>query len=577
MRAPAAASASLPATALVACVTGLLLSGCGGAWRPAAPASSTRPPLPPAPSVTAGEMKAVGLLGDVPLRASRLGAGPSSLVASGQALDNEWMGAFVQVPQELCLVAYARASSSVEDVDVAVYSEEGTSLAVDEARDVHPTVLMCPPHPQRVYIAAHVVEGEGLVAVGAQFVRKEQAPAVARELAIRGAIGEEPRAADAWPGLDEAVRTRRAELGGRWDEFRRVALPVDASAPTYASLTMDANQCVDALVVPDDDVALLDVEAIDEQGRVVARARDGLGERTLTLCSPLAMAGALAVRPHVGRGLAAVVLSRAVGDVAQDLSERPTIAWMAPARSLDAAKRATNALLAKSGYPAAVSTASGVLSLGRRVSLPLELGPLDGACGRIDIVAGAPLALVEARIWGDGDSLLASGAASSSLALFACTRGPARLELEAMGRPGPYAVLVRPESWKDPSFAAHPLASSRMLARAAVGEGTLLPGRDNAARELALDPSRRVVWMVMVPAGRCLRATVGVQGDGAGIEIRAFDASDVEVDRAEAAHAATVRACAFPDTARPIRFEVRSSAGHLEAVVGERIDSPDGS
>jgi hypothetical protein len=553
----------------------IILAGCAP-FRPSPHEATTRVPLG-APEVTAGQLRARALLGDVPARASRLGAGPPSLVASGEALDNEWLGAFVQVPPELCMLAYARASSSVEDVDVAVYSDEGTSVAVDEARDVHPTVLVCPPHPIRVYVAAHVVEGEGLVAVGAQLVAREQAAAVAHGLAVRGALGQGTRAADAWPGLDEAVRSHRLELGGKWEEFKRVALPVDVSAPTYASMPVDADQCVDAVIVPDDDVALLDVEATDDQGRVVARAREGMGPRSMTLCSPVPMAGTLSVRPHAGRGLVAIVLARAGGDVARDLSERPAIVWMSPTRSLEVAKRATNALLAKSGYPPPASTASGVLALGRRASLPLELGWLgSSSCGRIDVVAGAPLSLLEARVWGAGDALLASGEASSSLALFACTRGPARLELEARGRPGPYAVLVRPEPWKEPSFTAHPLASSRMLARAAVGEAMLLPGKDGAARELALDASRLVTWTETVPAGRCLRVTVGAQGDGSGIEIRAFEPRDVEIDRAEAAHAAAVRACAPQDASRIIRFEMRASAGHLDSVVGERIDSTDG-
>ena len=102
-----------------------------------------------------------------------------------------------------------------------------------------------------------------------------------------------------------------------------MALAVDARMPTYAALPIDAGECVDAVVVPDEDVALLDVEAIDEQGRVVARAKEGSGSRTLTVCSPIQMAGTLSVRPHVGRGLAAVVLARAAGDASRDFSALP--------------------------------------------------------------------------------------------------------------------------------------------------------------------------------------------------------------------------------------------------------------
>ncbi len=528
--------------------------------------------LLPAPRVAAGQLDARTLLGELPARATRLGAGGPSLVAAAQAVDNGWVGGFVDVPRDDCVLGYARGSSSIEDIDAAIYSEEGTALAVDEGRDVHPTVMMCAPHPDRVYIAAHVVEGEGLVAVGAQLVPKERAVIVARALGARGLAAQGARAADAWPGLDDAVRSHRLDLGGTWQDFRRLALAVDARMPTYAALPIDAGECVDAVIVPDEDVALLDVEAIDEQGRVVARAKEGSGPRTLTVCSPIQMAGTLSVRPHVGRGLAAIVLARAPGDGSRDFSTLPDVAWVAPTQPLEKTKSEHDALLAKSGYEAAVSTTSGTLTLGHRVSLPLDLKPLAGACGRIDIVAGAPLALVDARVWSDAGALLASAEASSSVALFACARSGARLELEARGRPGPFSVSMRPERWKDPAFDTHPLAASRMLARAAVGPDTLLEGKDGVARELVLDGERITSWAETIPAGKCLRASVGAQGDGAGIEARVFEGSD-EIDRSEAAHAVSVKACATPEAARAVRIEVRASAGHMDAVLGERISS----
>jgi hypothetical protein len=520
-----------------------------------------------------GELDAKALLGELPARASRLGAGGGSLVASVPAVDNAWVGGFVTVPTESCVLAYARASSSVEDVDVAVYSDEGTSLAVDEGRDSHPTVLLCPPHPDRVYVAAHVVEGEGLVAVGAQLVPRERAAIVARALGARGAT-QAPRPADAWPGLADAVRAHRAALGGKWDEFKRIALPVDARMPTFAAMPIEADHCVDAIVVPDDDVDLLDVEVVDESGRVVARARDGAGTRDVTVCSPVAMPATLSVRPRVGRGLAALVLARASEEVARDLSAQPDIAWAAPTQPMESVRAARNALLAKSGYAAAFSATTGTLALGRRTTLPLDLQTLaPGACARIDVVAGAPLSLVDARVRGDGGALLAADETSFATTLFACARGAARLELETRGRPGPFAALVRSEPWRSDVFAAHPLAASRMLSRAALGPAMLLAGKDTATRGMTLDGGRLVSWSDSVPADRCVRATVGAQGDGAGLDLRAFDGTDDEIDRSHGAHAASVRGCARPDAGGVIRFELSVDAGRLDVVLGERVEA----
>jgi hypothetical protein len=552
-------------------VSAAALVACRGVTTPGSPPASARTP-PPAPHVIAGSLDPRALLGELAARAVRLGAGAPSLVASGQALDNSWVGGFVDVPRDDCILGYARGSSSIDDVDAAIYSEEGTTLAVDEGRDVHPTVLMCAPHPDRVYLAAHVVEGEGLVAVGAQLVPKDRAIIVARALGARGLTGQGPRPADAWPGLDEAVRAHRDELGGTWQEFRRVALTVDARMPTFTALPIEADGCVDAVIVPDEDVALLDIEAIDDLGRVIARAKEGTGSRTLTVCSPGQLAGTLSIRPHVGRGLAAVVLARAPGDVSRDLAALPDVAWVAPSQPLDKTRSARNALLAKSGYDAALSTASGTLTLGRRTSIPLDLKLLAGACGRIDVVAGAPLALVGAWVWSDSGALLASADGPGSLALFACGRMPAHLELETRGRAGPFAVMLRPERWRDRVFGAHPLAASRMLSRAATGPDALLDGKELATRELALSGERVTSWSESIPAGRCLRATIGVQGDGSGIEVRVFEGTD-EIDRSEAAGAVSVKACAPLEAARGVRIEARASAGHVDAVLGERTST----
>jgi hypothetical protein len=556
--------------ATLRCSVGCLLTVTACAAHSSQPRPST-PELLPSPRVTQGGVDPRRLLGEIPIRAARLGAGAPALISSSEAIENDWVGGFVDVPRDDCVLGYARGSSSIEDLDVAIYSDEGTQLAADEGRDVHPTVLLCAPHPDRVYVAAHVVDGEGFVAVGAQLVPKARALIVARALGARGAIAEGPRPAEAWPGLEDVVRAHRQALGGNWEEFKRVALSVDARVPTYVALPVEADQCVDAVIIPDTDVALLDVEAFDGEGRVIARAREGMGPRTMALCSPISMSGTLSVRPHVGRGVAAVVLARAHGEVARDLSTRPDIAWTAGAQSLEIARAARDALLAKSGYASPVATTTGTLVLGRRVSVALDTKAIGGACSRIDIVAGAPLALIDARAWDDAGSLLASGESSSSLALFACTHGAVRLELETRGRPGPFAVSLRQERWKDPAFAAHPLAASRMLAHAAMGPEMLLDGKEVTARELSLDAARVIGWTETIAAGHCVRATIGAQGEGSGIELRVLDPLDgTDLDRSEAAHAVTVRACAPSGAGRDVRFEARASAGRMDAIVGER-------
>ena len=101
----------------------------------------------------------------------------------------------------------------------------------------------------------------------------------------------------------------------------------------------------------------------------------------------------------------------------------------------------------------------------------------------------------------------------------------------------------------------------------------LLEGKGAPARAVSLDAAHDLSWTESVAAGRCLRVTVGVQGDGTGVDLRASNQADAaDIDRSQAAHAAGVRACAPPDAARSVRFDLRASAGRLDAVIGEQTN-----
>lgn len=555
-------AASLAAVALV-------LAGCGGGSG-ATHATREAPRVLAAPKVVPGELDAKRLLGDLPTRAQRLGAGPVALVAHGEMNEGERLGAFVELPRDACLLAYARGSSSVEDVDVAAFSDEGNPVAVDEGPDPKPTLLICPPHPDRVYLAVHAASGDGLVALAAQLVPKDKGAELARGVGARGALGGAPKRAERWPGLDDLVRARRGALGGTWEEVRRVAIAADARAPAYAPFPIEADQCTDAVVVPDDDVAMIDVELLDDAGRSLARARENGPIRGVTVCSQLGVQASLSIRPHVGRGLVAVVVSRARGEVQKDLATAE-VAWLGTPLAPDKARAARDAALEKAGYGPATRVQAGALQMGRRTTVPLE-APNGAACQRVDVVAGAPLALFEARVVDDAGGLLASATSADAAALFACGKAKTRVDLEVRGRPGPFALTARKEPWTDAAFAAKPIASSRMLARIAQGPLAALEGSAAGVRQIALDSAKIATLDESVPGGKCTRWGVGVEGEGSGLEVRVFDAgSGEELDRAHGFSAAAVRACAPSGSPRAVKVELRATAGRLDAVVGARV------
>ena len=549
----------------------LLLAVVSGACGPKGDAGS--PPVVGAPTkaprVQLGALEAGPLLGDLPARAMKAGAGPLAIVSSGPMSEGERLGAFVEVPADSCLLAYGRASPSLEDIDLAAFAEEGNPVAVDEGPDPKPTLMLCPPHPARVYVAAHAASGEGLCVVGAQLVPKERAAEVGRVAGAHGASGGAPKTPEAWPGLDDLVRAHRSAIGGTWDELRRVAVQADARAVSAVSFQIEESGCSDALVVPDDDVAIVDVDVLDGEGRLVARARDGGPARSVTVCSETPMNGSLQVRPHIGRGLVAVVVAKTKSGTSREMITRPDVAWVAPGQPLDQTRAARNAALTKAGYGTPSASSNGQLQLGRRLTVPVELAAAAG-CTRIDIVAGAPLAQVDAAVWDASGALLASADGPGDTTLFACGGGKARVDLGTRGRPGPYAVLSRPEKWKDASFAAHPLAASRMLGRAATPPSGVFEGSVGSVHHASLDASHQYVQNTNIAAGQCVRVSVGTEGEGTGLELRLFDVtSGEELDRAHGQTTGAVRGCAA-NTARSVRLEARATAGKLEAIIGER-------
>src|SRR5690606_20125826 len=119
---------------------------------------------------------------------------------------------------------------------------------------------------------------------------------------------------EAWPGLESHILSHRGELGGNWVDQRRVALPLDARVPTHVSAKVPAGGCLDGLVVTSDDVAQVQLAALDETGRTFARTVSSGRGAHLLICSPTQASDVtFRIRPYAGRGLAVAVLGVSKG------------------------------------------------------------------------------------------------------------------------------------------------------------------------------------------------------------------------------------------------------------------------
>ncbi len=500
-------------------------------------------------------------------RAVAAGAGPLRVLGADVVAEGDRVGAFVEIPDDECMLAFSRPSPTIADVDLFAYEDDGSTFAADESPEAEAAIVVCPPHPRRLYVVARAMTGAGILAVGVQPVPRAAADAVARAMSTRGRAGEDSGRLDAWPGLETKIRVHRDALGGRWEDLRRVVLPVGGRAASRVSATVDANRCLDVLVTPSEEVASLELTIEDSSARIVARAREQGRDRSLVLCAAVTATVTLALRPRATQGLAAVILGRGGPGGEAEIEGRARVVHLSQTLELDAARRALSSRLPP-GSPAPTTVATGAARLGSRRSVPLDL---PAGCARLDVIAGKPLVEIAASIWDDRGSLLAEGRAGAALPLFACGRGgPARLDLEAIESPGPFAVELRRDRAAPPLLVAHPVAAGRLLARLNAGGGVADAGAAAGATLVALDEAQ--LRTLPVPAGQCTEVVAALDGGAGGIDLRLADgAGEGLVTRGR--YVASDRICPVPG-GKPIVAELRMLAGKGEALVLMRAVGP---
>lgn len=552
--------------------TCLLLAACGagGCRRPA--------PLAPPPSAAAppGTLR----VSERPLDARRLkgtgSLGSSVVLAVEAGIAGDRVSTLLEVPKDDCVVVIARGSESIEDLDLLAYGEDGAPLGSDEAPDREPSLLICPPHPGRVLLAARIAQGHGIVAIGSERV----APALAGKAASRYAVkNREPGDTSrlkSWPGLDALILRERERVGGKFQDLRRVALALDASVPTTLPASIEAGRCVHGLFIPSDDVSHLDVTALDDQGRILGRAVGSGRQRAIVVCSPIATDVSFEIRPHAGRGLAVAALSRSVAGTESEIEGDVLRRDVYPSGDGPSELKALTTRLQKLGY-ATPSTAATKLELGigRRSSSLLDLRP---GCTRIDIVGATPLRGLDARLWTDSGQLRAAGTAGGSVTLFSCGGGKARLDTSAVIGPGPASVVVQHEADVPPELTRAPLAGGRLVSRMTARGVLQRPSAIGKVTELALGAEQITAFPVMVPLDRCLDIDVAIEGPAAGVELRAIDTeSEVELDSTVGEVAASVRLCAYgrgPKGSLNARIELRSVNSTARGLWATRLLSP---
>lgn len=495
--------------------------------------------------------------------ASSLGAGPLQIAATDFGTDGDRIGAFVAIPNDQCLLAYARGSFGIEDLDLYAYADDGATLAIDEATDPHPAIVICPPHPARAYIAARIAQGRGIVALGVQSVTPFAVAAVGQALGARGRPGEEIGRAEAWPGLDERVAERRRALGGEWEEVRRVAVPADARASTHVSAELEPGGCLDVLVLPTDELHGLDVTVLDDEGRIAARAATWGRDRSSLVCTSIKTTVSVELRPRAGHGLAAVVLSRSATFGEHELDSAIPVHQIGSTLDVAGARAERAKQLRELGYPSATTVGHGRAEVGRKTSFNVDL---PEGCARVDVIGGKPITGLVVDLFDASGKLLAGADGGNSPFLFVCgSGGKGRIDIEATSRSGPFAVELRSERISPPPLKAHPLAASRLL-RHLGARAPLNAGAARDARVVSVDATSSKRLELSLPQGRCVDVIAALDAGGRGLELRLFGAEGAEIAKSRGATLGTARACGTSEV-RAVQAELRLEAGEAAALV----------
>jgi hypothetical protein len=499
--------------------------------------------------------------------ASAAGAGPLQILGADVASEGDRLGAFVAIPEDECLLAYTRASPTIVDVDLFAYDDDGSAFATDESPEVEAAVLVCPPHPRRLYVVARVMAGAGLLAIGVQSVPRSAEAAVAKAVGTRGRPGEDSGKLDAWPGLEGRIRAHRLGIGARWEDVRRVVVPLSPRAATRISATIEANRCLDVLATPSEEIASFDLLAEDATSRILARGREQGRDRSLVLCSATAVSISLSVRPRASQGLAAITIGRSSNFAAKEISASARIISVTQPAELDAARRALDAELVSKGYAAPKSVATGTARVGSRTSISLDL---PAGCARLDVISGRPLADVAATLWDDRGAMIADTRGGAGATIFACGKGgAARLDLEAQESPGPFAVEVRRDHTAPPLLVAHPIAAARLLERMGAGGEAIDASSAASATLVQLDPAQLKTFPLTVAASTCVEVIAALDGGGTGVDLRLVAlGTDGTITRSP--DVAGDRLCAGTTPVQGA-YELRLGAGKADALVVTRV------
>ncbi len=501
--------------------------------------------------------------------ASMHGAGKLQLLASGVGVAGDVISSLLAIPDGQCGLFLGRGSPGVKDLDLLAFSDDGSLIAADEARDDVPTLLLCPADGERVFISARVAAGKGIVALGVQTVSRSSAFEVAEVIGARGLLPETPATLGSWPNLELSIREHQEELGIELTEVKSLTLPVDSRMPTRISASIRAHHCFSFLALPSTDIGFVDLELEDQQGRIIARGKKRKSERWLLVCAgSQTQVVHLSLRPHLGRGLVALMMSesqRAVEEIEVLKDFDPIYLGGTPA---------SEALL-------------------KLPSLSLKTGELTlktlsiSGCAQVELKPRAPLLDFKVTFWSESGRLLGRSQGRSARTTTICASGLVRMDAEARLKGGPLHYRLGLISSFEPStqalLEAHPLATGSLLNLANTFSGTSSTPNLAEIHVEKISASLSLRRDITVKTGQCL-TQVAVTSTGKenfdaplGLRLLALDSRTGEILKSDLHNQRAILKICSGEGERKVRIEFSVNEGSgwlLHYSSSAELDSP---
>ena len=391
--------------------------------------------------------------------AARLGATDGRVLITGAGITGDSLGLAYSPDSKKCTVLLARGSETTSDVDLFVYGDDGTWYGSDERANKDATVVLCPPHPARLYLTARVASGYGRLAIGVATVDKEHADSIERSFAGERLDGPTPRRHGGWPALNEAASARARNMPGQWVHEKQILFPVAPEAPTHFTVALRAHSCSDLLLVPATEVAHLSVSAVPMDGEVLGEAAAFGDARGLLMCSEEPAELTIRVRPHAGQGMVAVLLARADFDAVTSSRQAIWLGASAP-ETLEQAQTQSWKRAERRSRKRARVVARGTSATGRRERHPLSA---PAACYRYELLSAAPTRSIAGWLWDGAGKMVSKSSGTHRLALYGCGRTH-RVDVEVTERGGKYLVERTRLMNTPPALKTLPIAAARLLA-----------------------------------------------------------------------------------------------------------------